>query len=218
MPWCGVCDSCKCYGVCELCKCCVNCGVVYWPSRRAGCWDRISSNNDVVLEQKELLFRELLLRTPRPTRQLLQSAAFQAFQDADNGTVSTFADRVVACTLLFHQQQCRTVLSMWPFLRRSRFNLGRSCLKNPVGDEKVKQYECFDINLACRVRHVKGQVISAKMSPGPNGFMMASFPNEPSKKVEVAIYCPAGELPEEQAKGYPEEASSHQGQVSLTKG
>ena len=44
---------------------------------------------------------------------------------------------------------------------------GRSSSKSPLGNEKVKQYECFDINLACRVRHVKGQVVSAKMSPGP---------------------------------------------------
>ena len=48
---------------------------------------------------------------------------------------------------------------------------GRSS-KSPLGNEKVKQYECFDINLACWVRHVKGQVVRAKMSPGPNGFMM----------------------------------------------
>ena len=64
----------------------------------------LSSNNDVLLEQKELLFRELLLRTPRPTRQLLQSAAFQSFQDADSGTVCSFADRVVACTQMLYQK------------------------------------------------------------------------------------------------------------------
>ena len=48
---------------------------------------QFSDENEVFAEQKELLLRELLLTTPRPTLKLLTSAAELAFQDGDKGVI-----------------------------------------------------------------------------------------------------------------------------------
>ncbi|CAE7389226.1 endou-a [Symbiodinium natans] len=52
---------------------------------------------------------------------------------------------------------------------------------------RVRQHECFDLNRACWVRHMQGRVLEAAMIPGENGFMLAQFPDEPAKEVELPI-------------------------------
>ena len=65
---------------------------------------QFSDENEVFAEQKELLLRELLLTTPRPTLKLLTSAAELAFQDGDKGVIENFSKRVVSTSQFLFQK------------------------------------------------------------------------------------------------------------------
>ena len=81
---------------------------------------QFSDENEVFAEQKELLLRELLLTTPRPTLKLLTSAAELAFQDGDKGVIENFSKRVVSTSQFLFQklQQSSSMKKLKPAVRR----------------------------------------------------------------------------------------------------
>ena len=81
---------------------------------------QFSDENEVFAEQQELLLRELLLTTPRPTLKLLTSAAELAFQDGDKGVIENFSKRVVSTSQFLFQklQQSSSMKKLKPAVRR----------------------------------------------------------------------------------------------------
>eukprot|EP00439_Symbiodinium_sp_Y106_P021249 s2334_g2.t1 len=87
---------------------------------RLGKGVQFSDENEVFAEQQELLLRELLLTTPRPTLKLLTSAAELAFQDGDKGVIENFSKRVVSTSQFLFQklQQSSSMKKLKPAVRR----------------------------------------------------------------------------------------------------